>query len=191
MTEVPARDVLDRLFRAIVREAENNDAFARSLIDALQANLAARAGKKAPARKPFDASQLHAINVLRTHGENVLRGKLEQVKAVEDLRAVARFSGLLLTGPAARPKANARRHDRGHHRGGQALRRPAQHGLGLGLSVAAISSPASGKSTRCRVTAVRPHHACKPETRQGRSAGPSPPVVNRQAYATQRHTLSH
>ena len=105
MTDVPAREVLDRLFRAIVREAENNDAFARSLLDALQANLAARAGKKAPARKPFDASQLHAINVLRTHGENVLRGKLEQVKAVEDLRAVARFSGLLLTGPAARPKA--------------------------------------------------------------------------------------
>ncbi|MET0195094.1 MAG: hypothetical protein ABW200_17170 [Hyphomicrobiaceae bacterium] len=105
MTEVPARDVLDRLFRAIVREAETNDAFARSLIDALQANLAARTGKKAPARKPFDASQLHAINVLRTHGENVLRGKLEQIKAVEDLRAVARFSGLLLTGPAARPRA--------------------------------------------------------------------------------------
>lgn len=105
MTGVPARDVLDRLFRAIVREAENNDAFARSLIDALQANLAARAGKKAPPRKAFDASQLHAINVLRAHGENVLRGKLEQVKAAEDLRAVARFSGLLLTGPAARPKA--------------------------------------------------------------------------------------
>ena len=43
--------------------------------------------------------------MLRTHGENVLRGKLEQIKAVEDLRAVARLSGLLLTGPAARPKA--------------------------------------------------------------------------------------
>jgi hypothetical protein len=105
MTDVPARDVLDRLFRAIVQEAEKNDAFARSLIDALQANLAARAEKKVPARKPFDASQLHAINVLRAYGENVLRGKLEQIKAVEDLRAVARFSGLLLTGPAARPKA--------------------------------------------------------------------------------------
>ncbi len=43
--------------------------------------------------------------MLRTHGENVLRGKLEQVKAAEDLRVVARFSVLLLTGPAARPKA--------------------------------------------------------------------------------------
>jgi hypothetical protein len=105
MTDVPAREVLDRLFRAIVREAENNDAFARSLLDALQANLAARAGKKVPRRKSFDASQLHAINVLRAHGENVLRGKLERVKAAEDLRTVATFSGLLLTGPAARPKA--------------------------------------------------------------------------------------
>jgi hypothetical protein len=105
MTDVPAREVLDRLFRAIVREAETNDAFARSLLDALQANLAARAGRKSPKRKPFDASQLHAINVLRAHGENVLRGKLEQVKAAADLRAVAKFSGLLLTGPAARPKA--------------------------------------------------------------------------------------
>jgi hypothetical protein len=106
MTDVPAREVLDRLFRAIVQEADKNDAFARSLLDALQANLAARAGARKPSpRKPFDASQLHAINLLRTHGENVLRGKLEQVKTVEDLRAVATFSGLVLTGPAARPKA--------------------------------------------------------------------------------------
>ena len=89
-----------------MREAENNDAFARSLIDALQARISPPGpSKKPPARKPFDASQLHAINMLRTHGENVLRGKLEQVKAVEDLRAVARFSGLVLTGRAARPKA--------------------------------------------------------------------------------------
>jgi hypothetical protein len=106
MTDVPAREVLDRLFRAIVQEADKNDAFARSLLDALQANLAARASARKPSpRKPFDASQLHAINLLRTHGENVLRGKLEQVKTVEDLRAVATFSGLVLTGPASRPKA--------------------------------------------------------------------------------------
>jgi hypothetical protein len=106
MTDVPAREVLDRLFRAIVREADKNDAFARSLLDALQANLAARVAQpKSGSRKPFDASQLHAINLLRTHGENVLRGTLEQVKAVEDLRAVATFSGLVLTGPAARAKA--------------------------------------------------------------------------------------
>jgi hypothetical protein len=106
MTDVPAREVLDRLFRAIVEEADKNDAFARSLLDALQANLAARAGARKPSpRKPFDASQLHAINLLRTHGENVLRGKLEQVKAVQDLRAVATFSGLVLTGPAAKTKA--------------------------------------------------------------------------------------
>jgi hypothetical protein len=106
MSDVPARDVLDRLFRAIVREAENNEPFARSLLDALQAELATRAGHPKPApRKSFDAASLHAINVLRAYGENVLRGKLEQVKACDDLRAVAKFSGLVLSGPAARPKA--------------------------------------------------------------------------------------
>jgi hypothetical protein len=107
MTDVPARELLDRLFRAIVREAEKNEPFARSLIDALQAELAARAGKpKAAPRRTFDASTLHAINTLRTHGENVLRGKLEQIKALEDLRAIARFSGLVLAGDAAKPKAS-------------------------------------------------------------------------------------
>jgi hypothetical protein len=45
-------------------------------------------------------------NVIQFHKQwDELRGKLERVKAIEDLRAVARFSGLLLTGPAARPKA--------------------------------------------------------------------------------------
>lgn len=107
MTDTPAREVLDRLFRVIVREAEKNEPFARSLIDALQAELAARAGKPRPApRKAFDPSGLHAINILRLHGENVLRGKLEQVKATDDLRTVARSSGLVLAGPAAKSKAS-------------------------------------------------------------------------------------
>ena len=74
MTDVPAREVLDRLFRAIVQEAEKNDAFARSLIDALQANLAARAEKKAPARKPFDASMAAGLR-------EELRGLFDQVCA--------------------------------------------------------------------------------------------------------------
>ena len=53
MMDVPAREVLDRLFRAIVREADKNDAFASSLIDALQANLAARAARPKPgSRRP-------------------------------------------------------------------------------------------------------------------------------------------
>jgi hypothetical protein len=107
MTDVPAPEVLRRLFSVILREAERNEAFARKLLEALQGKMPVEAHKpKAAARKAFDPSALHAINVLRVHGENVLRGKLEQVKAADDLRAVARFSGLVLAGDAARPKAS-------------------------------------------------------------------------------------
>ena len=111
MTDVPtheiAHEVLKQLFGIILREAERNEAFARDLLEALQADIPARIERpKPPARKQFDASALHAINVLRTHGENVLRGKLEQIKALEDLRAIARFSGLVLAGDAAKPKAS-------------------------------------------------------------------------------------
>ena len=55
-------------------------------------------------RRAFDPSQFHAINILRMHGEAALRGKLEQVKAVDDLKAVARASGLVLSGSACRPR---------------------------------------------------------------------------------------
>jgi hypothetical protein len=61
------------------------------------------------ARKTFDASQYHAINILRTHGEAALRGKLEQVKAVEDLKSVADASGLVLSGGAGKAKARLTR----------------------------------------------------------------------------------
>jgi hypothetical protein len=65
-----------------------------------QAQLAKRAR-----RKDFDTSQFHAVNILRLHGEPALRGKLEQVRALEDLRAIARASGLVLTGSAAMARA--------------------------------------------------------------------------------------
>jgi hypothetical protein len=53
----------------------------------------------------FDPSGFHAINILRAHGEDVLRGKLEQVKATADLRSVAMSSGLVLSGRASTSRA--------------------------------------------------------------------------------------
>jgi len=107
MTDVPAREMLRRLFDAILGEAERNEAFARKLLEALQGEVAGKLEKPRPTpRKTFDPAALHAINILRMHGANVLRGKLEQVKGLDDLRAVARVSGLVLTGEAARPKAS-------------------------------------------------------------------------------------
>jgi hypothetical protein len=101
-------ETLRRLFDVVVREAERNPALATKLTQAIAGRLesGARSMKRAR-RKTFDASQFHAVNILRLHGESVLRGKLEQVRSLEDLRAVALASGLVLAG-----KAGGRRRSR-------------------------------------------------------------------------------
>jgi hypothetical protein len=106
MSEVQIDETLRRIFDVIVREAEHNPALAQKLAQAIAESFALEFGSPKPAcSKPFDASQFHAVNILRLHGESALRGKLEQVKAVEDLKSVARASGLVLSGSArkARP----------------------------------------------------------------------------------------
>jgi hypothetical protein len=105
MTSVPAHEVLRRLFDVIVSQAKKNDALARELVDALGAAAVERA-KPAAARKTYDACDFHAINVLRSHGESALRGKLEQVRALERLRSIANASGLVLSGSASKAKAS-------------------------------------------------------------------------------------
>lgn len=101
------RKALARLFDVVVREAERNEGFARRLAEALE-DVASAAPAKPAARsgKSLEAPALHAVNLLRTHGENVLRGKLEQIRQSADLRAVAKASGLVLAGSAARSKAS-------------------------------------------------------------------------------------
>jgi hypothetical protein len=102
---IPA--TLRRIFEVVVREAEHNPALAEKLAQAIGEDFAAAAAPtKPPVRKPFDASQLHAVNILRLHGEAALRGKLEQVKAIEDLRSVAAASGLVLWASAGKARAS-------------------------------------------------------------------------------------
>jgi hypothetical protein len=104
----PVHETLRRLFDVIAREAEQNPALAQKLFDIMSEQLGSSARSERPLRRAtFDAAQLHAVNVLRLHGEPALRGRLEQVKTVEDLRCVARASGLVL--PAGADKARATR----------------------------------------------------------------------------------
>jgi hypothetical protein len=106
MTNIELYDTLRRLFEVIAREAQCNPALAKKLADAMAGHCDARPRSPKRARgKAFDASQIHAVNILRLHGEAALRGKLEQVRAVAELRAVALASGLVLAGSAggARP----------------------------------------------------------------------------------------
>ena len=105
MKPVPAHEILRRLFDVIVHEAEKNPALARKLIEAIPEAFTADVEKpKSAVGKQFDASAFHAVNILRLHGESALRGSLEQIKAVEDLKSVARVSGLVLSGNACKAR---------------------------------------------------------------------------------------
>jgi hypothetical protein len=104
----PIHDTLRRVFDVIAREAAQNPELAQKLLEAIGGRAVSQPG---PARRPrrasLDAAQLHAVNVLRLHGEPALRGRLEQVKTVQDLRGVARASGLVL--PAGADKSRTTR----------------------------------------------------------------------------------
>jgi hypothetical protein len=105
MKQLPAHEILHRIFKVVVREAQKNPALAKELIEAIAEGPTPGPETTTPVtRKRFDASEFHAVNILRLHGESALRGKLEQVKAVEDLRAVARISGLVLSGSASKAR---------------------------------------------------------------------------------------
>jgi hypothetical protein len=107
MTKLPALEILDRVFRTIIRTAEKDPVFAQELTQALCGrppdNLSER--QKPALQRLFDPSDFHAINILRVHGEDALRGKLEQIRATADLRSVVAFSGLILSGRAVSSRA--------------------------------------------------------------------------------------
>jgi hypothetical protein len=107
MSQVPAHEILGRFFGVIIRAAEKDPAFAQELMQALSSGTAenSSAGQKSKMRRLFDPSGFHVINVLRAHGEYALRGKLEQVRGTADLRSVATFSGLVLSGRASNSRA--------------------------------------------------------------------------------------
>ena len=108
MSQLPAHEILGAIFGVIVRAAEKDPAFAQELMQALSGGIAENSstgGQKSRLRRLFDPSGFHAINILRAHGEDVLRGKLEQVRATADLRSVAVYSGLVLSGHASSSRA--------------------------------------------------------------------------------------
>jgi hypothetical protein len=98
-------ETLRRLFDAVLREAEQNPALAEKLVQAIGKDFGSL--PRSPKRGTPDATQVHAVNILRLHGESALRGRLEQIKAIADLKAVARTSGLVL--PISRSKSRQSR----------------------------------------------------------------------------------
>jgi hypothetical protein len=102
----PIHETLRRLFDVIAKEAAHNPALAQQLADIIGDRLGPSASpERRDRRAAFDAANLHAVNILRLHGEPALRGRLEQVKSIEDLRCVARASGLVLSAGTDRARA--------------------------------------------------------------------------------------
>jgi hypothetical protein len=102
--DVPAHEILQRLFDVIIAEARNSPALSKKLLRAFPQSMTS-GNEPAQRASKFDASEFHAVNILRAHGENVLRGKLEQVRSKENLRAIAKISSLTLEGAAAKRNA--------------------------------------------------------------------------------------
>jgi hypothetical protein len=106
MSTEPTHETLRRIFDVVVREAEHNPALAAMLAQAMAHDgESGRVRRKPAPRRTFEASQMHAVNILRLHGEAALRGRLEQIRAAGHLKAVATASGLVLSGAAAGSRA--------------------------------------------------------------------------------------
>lgn len=97
--EIPAHEIVEALFDVITEEAKNNEGFARRLMSVYPETVIART-KTRKSGKKFDASQYHAVNILRNHGAAMLRGRLSSLRTKAELREVTRRSGLKLTGKA-------------------------------------------------------------------------------------------
>ena len=99
-------DHLDAVFKIVVDEARRNPNFADRLRGALaDGNDHAKPAKRSSTPTPSAATTLHAVNVLRQHGEQMLRGRLSNLRTKTELLQVAKRSGLRLTGKAAQKSA--------------------------------------------------------------------------------------
>ncbi len=88
MSDARLQATLRRLFDVIASEAARNPGLAYQLAQAI-GQLGPAEPQRSRRRRAVAAADFHAVNVLRLHGEGALRGKLEQVKAVEDLKSLA------------------------------------------------------------------------------------------------------
>ena len=84
----------------------SNEGFARRLMSVYPESVIARVNRARKPGRTFDAAQYHAVNILRNHGEAMLRGRLSSLRSKAQLREVAKRSGLKLTGKALRKSAS-------------------------------------------------------------------------------------
>ena len=106
MKPTAAHEIVAALFDVITEEAKRNETFARRLLAVYPQAIVARIEKPQKRNAGFDAADYHAVKILRSHGEAMLRGRLSSLRTKAELREVARRSGLKLTGKAAAKSAS-------------------------------------------------------------------------------------
>lgn len=99
-------ETLEVLFAAVIDEARQSPAFAERLAEALATSPSGKKEKSRKSAAAFDPATCHAVNILRQHGEAMLRGRLSAIRTKTDLTSVAKRSGLRLTGKAAQKSAS-------------------------------------------------------------------------------------
>lgn len=103
--EIPASELVRRLLTILADELDRNPALAEKVIAALPQSIKRpESSKRLP--PSFNPREYNPVNILRAHGESMLRGKLTQLNNREKLRAVAKASNLTLAASASKAKAS-------------------------------------------------------------------------------------
>jgi hypothetical protein len=105
MSDAHMRATLGRIFAALLKEVARNERLAGELVRAI--GDASLSDAPRPVRRAaFDPSRVHAVNILRQHGEAALRGRLDEIRSIANLRSVALASGLVLSGGALKARSS-------------------------------------------------------------------------------------
>jgi ATP phosphoribosyltransferase regulatory subunit HisZ len=96
MSDAHMRATLGRIFAALLKEVARNERLAGELVRAI--GDASLSDAPRPVRRAaFDPSQ---------HGEAALRGRLDEIRSIANLRSVALASGLVLSGRALKGRSS-------------------------------------------------------------------------------------
>jgi hypothetical protein len=105
MSDVRLHATLDRIFATLLEEVGRNERLRDKLMRAI-GDASPPASLRPARRRSFDPSQVHAVNILRQHGEAALHGRLDEIRSTADLRSVALASGLVLSGRALNARSS-------------------------------------------------------------------------------------
>jgi hypothetical protein len=105
VSDARLHSTLGCIFAALLKEVARNERLADELMRVIGKAPGADA-PRAARRASFDPSRVHAVNILRQHGEAALRGRLDEIRSIADLRSVALASGLVLSGRALKGRSS-------------------------------------------------------------------------------------